>query len=111
MRRSIFAALFALAACRPSLSTPVSCPDAGTTLTYESFGADFMTGYCIACHGNSRIEKGVDLTTAAGIAAHRSAIVNEVGGGSMPPTGSPAPTDAERAQIVEWLGCSPAAGN
>src|SRR5687768_11218954 len=49
------------------------CP-AGSTLTYESFGQDFMTRYCVRCHssqltGAARNDAplGHDFDTLAGI--------------------------------------------
>lgn len=83
-----------------------SCPDGGTALTYESFGAPFMTTYCIQCHGTALSEKGVTLHTAAlvrqfSIQANLSAGV----GTSMPPSQSLAPTTGERADLAQWLSC------
>jgi len=93
------------------------CPE-GSTLTWESFGQEFMTTYCTGCHsstlmGDARqgaplyhdfdmlqgvlpVLDHVDWKAAAGPGA-----TNEL----MPPPGNPAPTLAEREQLGEWLAC------
>lgn len=82
-----------------------SCPDAGTTLTYETFGAGFMTHYCLACHSGARVEKRVDLSTAANVRTHAESVISTAGAGtSMPPSG-PMPSTEERAQLAEWVSC------
>ncbi|MBS1150959.1 MAG: hypothetical protein H6Q89_2657 [Myxococcaceae bacterium] len=97
-------AVLALAGCG---GAPLpACPDAGTALTYQNFGIGFMAGYCIECHGSGRTEKGLILTTPGAVRGHAEAVNAESGTGSaMPPRGSPLPSAAERAQLVEWLSC------
>ncbi|EYF00722.1 hypothetical protein [Chondromyces apiculatus] len=94
-----------------------TCPP-DSTLTYDTFGRPFMEAYCTSCHsahltGAQRQgaptdhnfdtleachEAGadhIDQTTAAGPDR-----VND----SMPPI-YPAPSEAERRQLGEWLAC------
>jgi hypothetical protein len=88
-----------------------------STLTYESFGKNFMTKYCTRCHsselvgadrngapsfhdfdtlyGIKAVSNHIDETTASGPAATNT---------SMPPD-KPAPTLAEREQLGEWIAC------
>jgi hypothetical protein len=96
--------------------TESTCPPA-STVTYESFGRDFMERYCTRCHASTLegaarqgapsfhdfdtvfgvrgVADHVDETTAAGPAA-----VNE----GMPPDG-PRPTLDERLTLGEWIAC------
>jgi len=96
--------------------TGSTCPD-GSTLTYDSFGRDFMETYCTRCHsselvGDARmgapsfhdfdtrfgieaVSDHIDETTAAGPAA-----VNL----GMPPV-DPRPTLDERRRLGEWIAC------
>ncbi len=98
--------LVALSACGPGLPTNGYCPDAGTGLTWANFGSRFMTSYCVGCHGGTRVEKKVDLTSEAGVALNADPVIAQAGiGTQMPPTGSPAPTPSERKQLAEWAGC------
>jgi hypothetical protein len=98
-----------------------TCPE-GSTLTYEGFGAPFMTTYCTSCHastlsGDARqgaplyhdfdsldgilpVADHVDWKAAAGPDA-----TNEL----MPIGSGPVPTLAERQQLGEWLACELAA--
>lgn len=93
------------------------CPE-GSTLTWESFGQQFMASYCTECHASTLtgadrqgaplyhdfdtlegvlpVLDHVDMKAAAGPAA-----TNEL----MPPAGNPTPTMEERQQLGEWLAC------
>ena len=52
IRRTILLALaLALMSCGWEEMSSRPCPDAGTTLTYESFGQPFFESFCISCHG------------------------------------------------------------
>jgi uncharacterized membrane protein len=92
------------------------CP-AGSTLTYDSFGRDFMKKYCTRCHaasvmGDMRNGAPADhnFDTFASIfllavhidehAAAGPASVNT----AMPPS-DPKPTEEERRKLGEWLAC------
>ncbi len=92
-----------LISCGPA---PTVCPDAGTALTYDTFGHNFMSLYCAGCHNPVRKEKNVLLDTAAGVRTHASSSIGQAGTGmSMPPVDSLQPTTAERAQLTAWLSC------
>jgi len=88
-----------------------SCPPAGTTLTYDNFGASFMNTHCQWCHGSTV----KDRLGAPGefifdshdqVVQHkdrifvRSAAEND----SMPP-GPDDPSEDERNKLAEWLAC------
>jgi hypothetical protein len=101
-------------------ATETTCPSE-STLTYESFGREFMEHYCVRCHssqlaGDARrgappyhdfdsldgilvVIDHIDMTAAVGPAA-----MNEL----MPPS-TPAPSLDERVQLGEWLACELAA--
>lgn len=96
--------------------TETACPPS-STLTYESFGKEFMEDYCTKCHdsdlrGSDRngapsfhdfdtvfgiraVSNHIDETAAAGPAA-----INE----GMPRE-APFPTLDERYQLGEWVAC------
>ena len=94
------AAAAALASCGGTSSAPGSCTD-GSTLTYATFGQAFMSSYCVSCHGGGRIEAGVVLTSQSAIQNRASQVSAAAGtGGSMPPSGSAAPSSAERAKLA-----------
>jgi cytochrome c5 len=92
------------------------CPQ-GSTLTYESFGKQFMEDYCTRCHsseleGNARngAPEGHDFDTIQGIWAVQDHIDGLAAAGPentntmMPPT-DPKPSVAKREQLGEWLAC------
>jgi len=96
--------------------TGSECPP-GSTLSYESFGADFMEAYCTRCHDSDL--HGVDrhgaplyhdFDTFDGIIVVADHIDEWAAAGPdatntlMPPEGD-APTDDERLQLGEWLAC------
>jgi uncharacterized membrane protein len=87
------------------------CPSGGTTLTYENFGADFMTRYCQSCHGSGATDRAgapgeYIFDTQDQVKRHaerifaRSAAEND----SMPP-GPDDPTLEERTKLADWLAC------
>ena len=97
--------------------TEAVCPE-GSTLTWETFGQQFMTTYCTECHASTlegAERQGAplyhDFDTLEGVlpvldhvdekAASGPAATNEL----MPPPGNPTPTLAEREQLGEWLAC------
>lgn len=112
--------LLVLAACggdpqgEPTGST---CP-ATNPPTYASFGQAFFTSYCIECHSETKTgdarngapvtidfdtrslvrmaTSNIDKLAAFGPSAHNSI---------MPPDGHPAPTDAERTQLGQYIAC------
>jgi cytochrome c5 len=97
--------------------TGAVCPD-DSTLTYDNFGADFMTKYCNSCHaesvkGAARMEAPADhnFDTRAEIELLAKHIDEYAGSGPdntnthMPPAGSPAPSKDDRAKLSEWIAC------
>lgn len=92
------------------------CPP-DSTLTYVNFGQPFMTNYCIQCHssklmgpdrmgapllhdfdtlyGIQPFVSHIDETTASGPAATNTSM----------PMAPPAPSQAEREMLGEWLAC------
>lgn len=101
----MIAALLALVSCGAAPSA-VCTTDAGAAPTYASFGADFLARYCVGCHSAMRAEKGVELSTEVLAARHSSEVLRAAGTGtSMPPSDSLLPSDAERAQLTQWLVC------
>jgi mono/diheme cytochrome c family protein len=95
------------------------CPE-GSDLSYESFGAAFMTRYCVDCHSSARLPaeregapfgtdydslealyasgiEHVDYVAAAG-PAHANAFM-------PPPTFSRTPTEEERLVLGQWIAC------
>ncbi|HTL35260.1 MAG TPA: hypothetical protein VL326_19160 [Kofleriaceae bacterium] len=95
-------------------ATPIEdypCPDGGTQLTYESFGARFLDDNCNRCHSagdghrhgapeSFRFDTLDDVQRHADRIFIRAATTNT----TMPPgVNDPAP-DA-REQLAEWLAC------
>lgn len=87
------------------------CPPEGTALSYENFGAMFMTRYCDSCHAATASDRqGAPgeyiFDSALQVRQHkarifaRSAATND----SMPP-GPDDPPLAERENLAEWLAC------
>ena len=96
-----------LVSCGSGALSTEACPTEGTALTYESFGANFMSAYCVSCHTVARAEGGVDLSSLTNTRMVAAAVVSEAGtSNKMPPAGSPAPSAADRAKLVEWLSCA-----
>jgi uncharacterized membrane protein len=97
-------------------ATKSTCPS-GSSLTYQSFGKQFLQDFCGRCHASTvkgaarqgapedhtfdTVEQiadekeHLDMSAAAGPAA-----VNT----GMPPS-NPMPTEAQRRQLGEWLAC------
>jgi uncharacterized membrane protein len=121
MRIAFFLAVaLALAACGGGddgvAPTGATCP-AGSTLTYENFGAPFMEAYCLRCHSTEvaipdRMGAPIDVNfdTLAGILQHADHIDELAAAGPdgvntfMPPSGDE-PSEEERRQLGEWLAC------
>lgn len=92
------------------------CPEI-STLTYGTFGQEFMTKYCTSCHsselkGDARqgAPEYHDYDTISGIRAVGDLIDQTTASGPaatnlwMPP-GRPVPTQEEREKLGEWLSC------
>jgi mono/diheme cytochrome c family protein len=84
-------------------------PPQAPTATFEKDVAPIVTKYCASCHSGSQAAGGIQLTagmTSAAVQKNPNAwarVAARVGNGSMPPKGLPAPTDAQRRQMVAWI--------
>ncbi len=96
--------------------TGATCPPGGA-LTYEAFGAPFLAAHCTRCHdsalrGAERQGAPIfhDFDTLIGTLNVAGHVDEQAGAGPdavnrfMPPGGA-GPSDAERAQLSEWLAC------
>lgn len=104
------------AACEGGEPTGATCPD-GSTLTYASFGEQFMADYCVMCHSSTAEDrhgapKSANFDTIEEIRAKADDIDSAAGKGPsasndwMPDSASVAfPTATEREQLAEWLAC------
>ena len=125
--------LVGLVAGCPSHPTPTGavCPDPDPgTLTYDSFGMQFMTDYCVMCHDSAlpRSKRNGapiyhDFENLLGVERVDDHIDEQAGSGPdaentfMPPDRCPSepggplnincrqPTGEERKQLAEWLAC------
>jgi uncharacterized membrane protein len=97
-------------------ATGATCPQ-GSTLTYASFGQQFMASYCTRCHastlaGEARMGAPAfhDFDAVDGIRAVADHIDETAASGpdatneAMPPGGAK-PTLAERQMLAEWIAC------
>lgn len=96
--------------------TGATCPP-GSTLTYASFGQQFMESYCTSCHASTltgEARQGApefhDFDTIGGIRNVAGHIDQMAGSGPNAtntgmPNEDPAPTMAERQQLAEWIAC------
>jgi hypothetical protein len=88
---------------------PATKPTQTAALTFEKDVAPLVTKYCASCHSGKEPSGGVLLTagmTSAAVTKNPTAwsrVAARVGNGTMPPKGLPAPTDAQRKQMVAWI--------
>ena len=80
--------------------------DSCATLTYQAFGKQFVSDYCLSCHGGAAPRGGFKLDTLAAVDARRTGVKAQVLSGGMP-MGSKRPSDAERARFGQWIDCGP----
>ncbi len=87
------------------------CPPEGTELTYETFGAAFMTDWCQRCHGAPATERhgapsAYDFGTLAEVRHWRERIFARAAAvnTTMPP-GPDDPSQEERDLLADWLAC------
>src|SRR5678815_3397097 len=125
--------IFVLLACCGPRPTPTGteCPDPDPyTLTYDNFGRDFMTRYCIWCHDSTlpRSQRNGapiyhDYDTLEGVRTTIDHVDEQAGFGPdaentfMPPDKCPStigggldkscdkPTADERRNLAMWLAC------
>jgi hypothetical protein len=132
MMKTIACFALVLAACGGTpTSTGTVCPDPDPmTLTWDNFGQDFMTRYCVWCHDSSlprSMRNGAplyhDFDTLLGVLKTPDHIDQQAGIGPdaenrfMPPDRCPStiggsinrdcakPTDDERRKLSEWIAC------
>ncbi|MET0340447.1 MAG: cytochrome c [Polyangiales bacterium] len=77
--------------------------DACATLTYQTFGRQFLTNYCVSCHGSSG---GLSLTSLANVTRAKANVKSMVTSKSMP-LGGKLPSDDERTRFAQWIDCGP----
>lgn len=106
MRALAFAFLAACAEA-PMEIDEMSCAQP-STLTYDNFGANFLSTYCNSCHasGTAGAPRDIKFNSIDDVHSHRSRIFIRAAGPNV--TMPPGPTDppqAERDQLAEWLAC------
>jgi uncharacterized membrane protein len=107
---ALFAGL-AAASCAFTRLDDVSCPDGGTSLTYDNFGQPFFATWCNSCHSaaveyrHGAPEQFV-FDTQARVQNWKSRIFERAAADndSMPP-GPDGPSRKERDQLAVWLAC------
>lgn len=101
----------AAVACAFTQLDDVACPDGGTTLTYQNFGAQLFQTWCNKCHASdAEYRHGapdeVRFDTLAEIHKWKSRIFERAAADndSMPP-GPAGPSREERDKLAVWLAC------
>lgn len=74
------------------------------TLTYETFGKQFMTSYCVSCHAGSAPKANLKLDTLTAVAARKAGVKTQVLNGTMP-QGNKKPSQEERTKLGAWIDC------
>lgn len=100
----------ALAACTsdPLTIEEMTCPEPGTDLTYDNFGAAFFAAHCNRCHSSASAgaPRAFRFDTLQDVRAHASRIfVRAAGPNVTMPPGPDDPPAAERDMLAEWLAC------
>lgn len=97
--------------------TALICPK-GTFLTYENFGAAFLSNHCLTCHSRniptaqrSGAPDSVNFDSALDAALYRTLIFAKTQGTNptMPPGGTL--TSNQKLALAEWLNCGAPAKN
>jgi hypothetical protein len=78
-----------------------------STLTYASFGMQFMSSYCTGCHSGDAAQHGVQLNTLAGVQKNKAAIKRVTVTGATMPKGNSQLSAADRQKLGQWLDCGP----
>lgn len=94
-----------------NFETSLNCPK-GTYLTYDNFGAGFLSTYCLSCH-SAKVPEGkrggapitANFDTALDASRYRALMLSKTQGAkpSMPP-GQVLKTK-EKEAFAEWLKC------
>lgn len=106
VRFAMLAAIVSATACVGASSTgldPITCPPAGTTLTYANFGDEMIANKCTSESGCHSRQRPIMLTQTAIQQNSSSIMENAVYTDAMPKSGSM--TLDERKQLGEWLAC------
>ncbi len=106
-------ALLAPAACSVSNDSleQRACPPGGTSLTYQSFGAEFFAQWCNSCHSASSTDRNgappdVTFDTQAQIVQWKDPIyANAADDNASMPLGPDGPDSTTRHQLGDWLAC------
>jgi uncharacterized membrane protein len=100
-----------IAACKETTIDDMSCPPAGTKLTYQNFGKTFIDSNCQICHGRDSADRNgapssFDFGTVDSIRAHKDRIFARAAADNttMPP-GPDDPPREDRDKLAEWLVC------
>jgi uncharacterized membrane protein len=102
-----------LAACGASNESLAqrACPPGGTSLTYETFGAEFLGQWCESCHAASSTNRNgappdVTFDTQAQAAEWKDRIyARAADDNTSMPLGPYGPDSATRHQLGDWLAC------
>ena len=102
-----------LAACAPDAMTidEYPCPQQGTQLTYETFGAEFFATNCNTCHSATAGDRhgapdAYRFDTLDEVHDRAARIfINSAGPNTTMPPGPADPPPATRDQLAEWLAC------
>jgi hypothetical protein len=76
-------------------------------LSYENFGKQFMTTYCISCHSGTAAKRMVQLDTLAGVVKNKTAVKRLAVTNTTMPEGTLKPAAADRQKLGQWLDCGP----
>ena len=80
-----------------------SCPP--TPPSYATDVSPIVFQYCESCHAPGKSQSGKPLDTYASVTSLSAKVQSKVNDCSMPPSGSPQPTAAERDTLLGWLAC------
>ncbi len=87
---------------RGDASASASCSE----LTYDAFGEEFLTNYCVSCHGPTVQKNNIRLDSLANVVQRKAGVKSAVLSGNMP-QGTKKPTEEERTQFGQWIDCGP----
>lgn len=85
----------------PTANATVTLPASGNTATYTYISTNVIGPNCVDCHGPSLKAAGYDFSTYGSTFANRTAMINSINSGRMPP-GAPLPAFQLNA-LNAWL--------
>jgi uncharacterized membrane protein len=113
--RSLLATLAALAllACGEANESLAqrACPSGGTSLTYQTFGAEFFAQWCDSCHAASSTNRSgappdVTFDTQAQVVQWKDRIyARAADDNTSMPLGPDGPDSDTRHRLGDWLAC------